>query len=92
MNNQLITKEILQQYVSNKPYCMVVIYSDSCSYCRKMKIKLGSKLSNTDDLIFLEDNMIAKDLRDFYPHIRIYRYGIESTATINDLYKFVGID
>lgn len=89
MSNQLITKQMLENYVADKPDIMVVIYADWCGHCRRMKEKLGNKFRDYDDLIFLEDKSVADDLKDFYPHIRIYKYGQESTVTTDELFKRV---
>lgn len=89
MNNSLITKQMLQDKVKNKPYIMVVSYADWCGHCKRMKDTLGSKFRNYPDLIFLSDNELASDLKDFYPHVRIFKYGKESTGSVNDLYELV---
>lgn len=89
MDGQLITKQMIENYTKDKPMVMVVIYANWCGHCRAMKQELGSKMVNSNDLIFLEDSQIADDLKDFYPHIHIYRYGQDSTAEMADLLKFV---
>jgi thiol-disulfide isomerase/thioredoxin len=98
-NPNPITKEQVETYTYDMPYAMVVVYANWCGHCKRMKEKLGNKMPQKGQsinvggktIMFFEDNDVADDYKDFYPHVHIYEYGHESTGTLNDLYTLLSI-
>ena len=83
----LITKRNIEDYAKNTEYLMVVVYAKFCVHCQNMIKKLGDKFQQYDKLIFLEDQQVDDDYKDFYPHVHIYKYGIEYDGKLDDLYN-----
>jgi thiol-disulfide isomerase/thioredoxin len=91
MNPMPITKRDLDSYAKSVPFLVVVVYANWCPHCREMKRRLGTKMQNHEKLIFLEDNDIADDLKDHYPHVRIYENGTERDSDLDYIYKLLQV-
>lgn len=90
--NSKVTSQMIQDYVQNDPYHLVVIYANWCIYCQRMKQKLGNKFMNYNIITFLEESQVDDSLKISYPTVKIYEYGIPRDGTLNDLYNLLQIN
>lgn len=91
MTSQLVSKSYLDHLARNKPFLVVVIYANWCRHCQAMKRRLGNKMQNYSNLIFCEENSVTRDLRDYFPHVRIYESGVERDGSLNDVYSLLHV-
>ena len=85
-----VTKKMLEDYAAQYPYCMFVIYADWCGHCQNMKQKLGKYFDiNYDVILFLEEADVSKELKDYFPHIRVYENGKERDGNVEELYQLI---
>src|SRR5688572_3647298 len=57
----------IEKMAKNKKFLIVVLYADWCGHCRDMKEKLGSKMKNTDKIMFYNENTIDDSLKEYFP-------------------------
>ncbi len=85
-----LTLKDIDQMAKNKKFLIVVLYSDNCGHCRDMKTKLGSKMKNTDKIMFYSDDMIDDSLKEYYPRIFYYENGErQNDLNVDDVYDYV---
>ena len=86
---KLTLKEI-ENMAKNKKFLIVVLYADFCGHCADMKEKLGSKMKNTDKIMFYSDDMIDDSLKEYYPRIFYYENGErQNDLTVDDVYDYI---
>ncbi len=86
-----ITKSELLQYASTKPYLMVVVYADWCGHCKRMKDRLGSKMQDYQNLLFLESKQVDRSLVSKYPTVFIFENGQMREGSVDDLYHLLRV-
>ena len=74
----------------NKNFLIVVLYADFCGHCADMKEKLGSKMKNTDKIMFYSDEMIDPSLTNSFPRVLYYENGEkQNDLTVDDVYDYL---
>jgi len=82
----------LEKQASTKDFYIVVLYADWCGHCQAMKQKLGTKMHNSDKIVFLEEKQLEKGTTDFFPHVLYFEYGKrQGDLTVNDVYNYMHI-
>ena len=89
MEQKLVTKEMVDKKARNMPYLMVVIYADWCGHCVQMKEKLGEYFQQYDILNFLEESEVDPELKDYFPHVHIYKNGKRQDGSLEDVYELI---
>ena len=85
------TQKAIEEYVSDHPYHIVVIYADWCGHCQAMKQKLGDKFQQYNYLTFLEESDVDPELLDHFPHVHIYKKGVRTDGKVEDVYKLLDL-
>lgn len=89
-NTPKVTKKLLYNYVANDPYHVVVVYAKWCGHCINMINKLGDKFKQYNILTFLEESQVDEDLKDYFPHVYVFEYGVPRDGSLQDVYELLG--
>ena len=85
-----LTLKDMNELAKGKKFLIVVVYADWCGHCQEMKKRLGSKMKDTDKIIFLEDKRVDDSLKDFFPHVYYYQDGArQNDLTVEDVYTYL---
>jgi len=85
-----LTLKDMNELAKGKKFLIVVVYADWCGHCQEMKKRLGSKMKDTDKIIFLEDQRVDDSLKDFFPHVYYYQDGArQNDLTVEDVYTYL---
>jgi hypothetical protein len=87
-----MTLNDFNQMAQGKKFLIVVIYANRCSHCQDMKKRLGSKMKNTDKIVFYEEKQLDDSLKKFFPHVLYYQDGKkQSDLTVDDVYTYLHV-
>jgi thiol-disulfide isomerase/thioredoxin len=91
-NNTKYSMQDIYNFINNKDFAFVVIYSTWCGHCLEMKEELIkiNKFKNTDNVLFLLDTQAPNELLDYLPHIYLYHNGVNTDKNI-DSGNFINI-
>lgn len=81
-----VTAQELDQFAKTKPFLMVVLYANWCGHCKEMIKRLGPKMRNYDELLFLEQRYVDENLAPYFPRVLIYHKGVPREGTVEDVY------
>ena len=82
----------IENLAKDKKFLIVVLYADWCGHCKELKQKLGSKMRNTDKIIFVEANDMDDNLKDYFPHILYYENGKkQSDLNVDNVYGYLSV-
>lgn len=85
-----LTLKDIENMAKNKRFVIFVLYSNNCGHCRDMEKRLGKKMKNTEKIMFLSDDKLSDELKDFYPHVYYYQNGQrQKDLTVDDVYTYL---
>lgn len=84
-----ITLQDLDKLADNKPLFVVVLYANWCPHCQTMISRLGDKMKQYQQLRFFEESEISPQLREYYPRVIVYHYGVPQEGTLAYVYSLL---
>lgn len=85
-----LTLKDINDMAKGKKFIIIVIYANWCGHCQEMKQRLGKKMKNTEKIVFIEENKLDNQLKEYYPRVLYYQDSKrQKDLTVDDVYTYL---